>query len=126
MARSFFAMRRDTHDRIFVAFLFGEKRRYAALSRPGHSGDESPVDLACRARPKSFCQLRRSKPCLRDQQTPSRILVQSVHQSRTLTVGTAQSAEHAVDMAHCAGAALNREPYRLIEHQYVGILVECD
>src|SRR5262245_33781610 len=98
MARSFFAMRRDAHDRIFVAFLFGEKRRYAALSRPGYSGDESPVDLACRARPKSFRQLRRSKPCLRDQQAARRILVQSVHQSRTLAVGATQSAEHAVDL----------------------------
>ena len=34
-----------------------------------------------------------------------------------------QHLQHAVEMARGAGAALHREPHRLVEHQHVGILV---
>ena len=40
--------------------------------------------------------------------------------------GPRKRAQHAVDMARGAGAALHRKPHRLVEHQHVGVFVQRD
>jgi hypothetical protein len=41
-------------------------------------------------------------------------------------VPVAHHLQHAVEMARGAGAALHREPHRLVEHQHVVVFVERD
>ena len=47
-----------------------------------------------------------------------------MHQTRALPLGAAQSIEHAVEMPRRSRPALHRQTHRLVEHQYVGVLVE--
>ena len=49
-----------------------------------------------------------------------------MHQPRPLAGAVAERAEHAVDMLVGAGAALHREPHRLVEHHHVVVFVERD
>ncbi len=91
-----------------------------------HAGDQRPVDLARRARAEGLGERGGGKARLGDQQAAGGVLVEPVHQARALAVGVAQHVEHAVEMARGAGAALHREPHRLVEHQHVGVLVQRD
>ena len=93
-----------------------------------HAGDQRPVDLARRARAEGLGQRRGGKARLRHQQAAGGVLVEPVHQARALRVGVraAQGAQHAVEMARGAGAALHGEPHRLVEHQHVVVFVERD
>ena len=68
----------------------------------------------------------RREPGLGHQQAPGCVLVEPVHQARPLAGAVAQHIEHAVDVAHGAGAALHREPHRLVQDQHVVVLVQHD
>ena len=128
VARALLAMLRDAHERVLLAFFLGEKRRDAALARLRHAGGQRPVDLARRARAEGLRERRRGKARLGDQQAAGRVLVEAMHEARLLPVraGPAQYLQHAVEMARRAGAALHRKAHRLVEHQHVGVFVQCD
>ena len=111
-------------NEFLLALLLGEIGRDAPLPRLRHAGDQRPVDLSRRARAEGFCQGRRREPRLGDEQAARGVLVEPMNEARALAVSVAQRLEHAVDMAHGAGAALHREPHRLVEHQHVGVFVE--
>ena len=112
--------------RFVLALLLGEEGRDAALRHLGHAGDQRPIDFARRARAEGFCQSRRRKPRLGDEEAAGGILIEPVHQPRPLAVRVAQDFQHAVEVARGAGAALHRKPHRLVEHQDVGVFVERD
>ena len=57
-------------------------------------------------------------------QTARGFPVQPVHQPRLLPLGVAHHFQHVVDVARDAGAALHREPRRLVQHHDVGVLEE--
>ncbi len=118
----------DAHEGVFFDLLLGQISRDAALLRPRHAHDQRPVDLARRAGAEGFRQCGGGKARLGDQQAAGGVLVEPVHQARALGVGAraAQGAEHAVDVADGAGAALHGKPHGLIKHQHVGVLVERD
>ncbi len=96
------------------------------MPHPGHAGDERPIDLARRARPEGFRQCRGRKARLRHQKATRGVLVETMHEAGALAVAAAKRFEHAVHMAHRAGAALHREPHGLVEDEHVVILVERD
>ena len=126
MHRAFFAVLRDAHERFILVLLLGEKRRDASLLHLWHPGNQRPVDFARRARAEGFGERRRRKARLGDEQAAGGIFVEPVHQPRPLTLRVAHHPQHAVEMARGAGAALHREPHRLVEHQHVGVFIERD
>jgi hypothetical protein len=124
VACSLLSVSGNAHEGRVLALLLGEKRRDAALPRFGHASDQRPIDLACRAGAKDLGQRGSGKARLRDKKTAGGILVEPMHQTRALSLGVAQRIEHAVEMARRSRPALHRQTHRLVEHQYVGVLVE--
>ena len=123
----FLAVLGDAHEGILLDLLLGEISRDAALRRLRHADHQRPIDLARRARAKGLGQRRGGKTRLGHQQAAGGVLVEPMHQARTLRVRCApQRAQHAVEVAHGAGAALHGKPHRLVEHQHVGIFVKRD
>src|SRR5262249_17668923 len=89
MACTFVAMRGDAHEALVLTLLLGEKGGDAALARPRHAGDERPIDLARGAAAKGARQRRSGKAGFCHQQTPGRVLVDTMHEARTLALAVA-------------------------------------
>jgi hypothetical protein len=64
----------------------------------------------------------RGKPRFRNQQAARCFPIEPVHQPRLLALDVAHHFQHVVDIARDTGAALHRQPLRLVQHHDVGIL----
>jgi hypothetical protein len=126
MHRTLFAVLRNTHEGFVLALFLGEKSRDAALLHLGHTGDQRPVDFTRRARTEGFGERGGGEAGLGDEQAAGSVLVEPVHQPRPLAVRITHHLQHAVEMTRGAGAALHREPHRLVEHKHVVVFVERD
>ena len=122
MAGALVAVLGDAHDGVFLVLFLGEIGRDAALLRLRHAGNQRPVDFSRRAFAERARELGGGEARLGDQQTARGILVEPMHQARLLALGVAHHFQHAVDMAHGAGAALHGEAGRLVQHHHVGVL----
>ena len=85
MARAL-AVAGDAHHALVLALFLGEEGRDPALLRPRHAGDQRPIDFARRARAEGLGERRGGKARLGDQQAAGGVLVEPVHQARTLAV----------------------------------------
>ena len=126
VARALLAVLRNAHEGFVLALFLGEESRNAALRQLRHAGDQRPIDFPRRARAECLGESRRRKARLGDQQAARSVLIEPVHQPRTLAVRVAQNFQHAVEVPRGAGAALHRKPHRLVEHEHIVVFIERD
>src|SRR6185437_12134618 len=124
----FFPVLGDAHETFFLDLLLGEEGGDAALLGLWHARNECPIYLASRAGAEILGKSRSCKSGFCHQQTAGGVLVEPMHQTRTLGVRPrpAQGTEHSINMTRGAGPALHSQSHGLIEYQHIGIFVERD
>ncbi len=92
----------------------GERQINPVLRQLRQADNGRPIDLARRLVAKGAGEEGRRGRGARDQENARGVLVEPVHQARPLGAVEAQGVEQAIDMAPGLGAALRRQPGRLV------------
>ena len=92
----------------------------------GTPATSAKVELARLARLERLAEESGGGARSGDQKHTGRVAVEAMNEPRLPTVAVGERVEHLVDVACHSGAALHREPERLVEHDHVRILVQDD
>ena len=104
--------------------LLGEWRVNDAVLGRRHPGHQRPIGLARRPAGKGFGEKCRRACGPRQQQNARGVLVEPVHQFRATGPVEDQRIEQTVDMFGGRGAALRRQPRRLVDHNGLRVAVD--